>query len=387
MRAVERVLDEAVAAGRTPGAVAMVADRNGVIHQSAHGRREAGAPDPMTLDATFRLFSLTKAIASVAAMRLVEEGLLDLDAPVGDLLPDFDDLQVLEGFDDAGAPVLRPPASRATIRQLMTHAAGPVYEMWNANQRRYLREVEGATPMAMGARDSFSSYPLAFDPGARFGYGVSTDWLGRAVEEASGERVDALLRREIFAPLGMDCTGVECSPEMGARMAGAHLHKDDAFGPVDIGPPDQPEIWCMGQALYGCAADYLRFLRMLLGGGALDGARVLPAAAVEALLSNQTGELEIPPFVSVSRAASASFEMFPGIRKSHSLAFLRVEEDVPGRRRAGANGWAGLMNTHAWVDPAAGVCAVLMLQHIPFMDPAAAQTLEEFERAVYAGIG
>lgn len=385
MRTVERVLDEAVAAERTPGAVAMVADRDGVIHKSAHGRRAAGAPEPMPLDATFRLFSLTKAVASVAAMRLVEEGLLELDGPVADLVPEFDRLQVLEGFDDKGGAFLRAPASRATIRQLLTHTAGPVYEMWSANQRRYLRDGD-RPPMASGARDAYESYPLAFDPGTRFGYGVSTDWLGRVIEEVSGERVDALLRREIFAPLGMDCTGVECSPDMGARLAGAHLHKDGAFQPVDIGPPEQPEVWCMGQALYGCAADYLSFLRMLLGGGALDGKRVLSEEGVRLLLSNQTGALEIPRFESVSRASSASFEFFPGLRKSHSLAFMRMEQDAPGMRRAGTNFWAGLMNTHAWVDPASGICAVLMMQHIPFMDDAAAKTLEDFERAIYTAI-
>lgn len=384
MRAVERVLDEAVAAERIPGAVAMVADRTGVIHRSAHGRKAAGSPEPMPLDATFRLFSMTKAVASVAAMRLIEEGLMGLDDPVGDLVAEFDRLPVLEGFD-GDRPILRAPASRATIRQLMTHTAGPVYEMWNANQRKYLKTVE-APAMGSGARDAFPAYPLAFDPGTAFGYGVSTDWLGMVIEEASGERVDALLRREIFAPLGMNDTAVECSPDMSARLVGSHIRKDGAFHPIDIGPPEQPEVWCMGQALYGSAEDYLSFLRMLLGGGALNGARVLSEDATARLLSNQTGDIPIAAFESVSRAASASFEMFPGVRKSHSLAFLRVEENVEGRRRAGSNGWAGLMNTHAWVDPAAGVCAVLMLQQIPFMDEAAAKTLEDFERAIYANL-
>lgn len=382
MRALEQVIEEAVADGRVPGAVAMVADRSGVIHASAHGKRAAGAAEAMTLDATFRLFSMTKAVASVAALRLVEEGLIGLDDPVGDHVPEFDALQVLDGFD-GDAPILRAPAGRATIRQLMTHTAGPVYEMWDANQKKYLK-VTGLPRMSSGAREAFGAYPLAFDPGTRFGYGVSTDWLGLVVEEVSGERIDAVLRREIFAPLGMDATGVECSPEMGAKLVGGHMRGPEGFAEIDAAPPDQPEVYCMGQALYGTGGDYLRFLRMLLGGGALDGARVLSEDGAALLLSNQTGDLPIGHFTSVSPGASASAEFFPGARKSHSLACLRVEDDVPGMRRAGSCGWAGLMNTHYWIDPTAGICAVLMMQQLPFMEPGAASVYEAFERAVYA---
>jgi methyl acetate hydrolase len=362
----------------------MVADRSGVIHASAHGTRGAEG-DAMALDTVFRLFSMTKAVASVAALRLIEEGLLGLDQPVGDILPDFDAVQVLAGFD-GDAPILRAPASRATVRQLMTHTAGPVYEMWNANQKKFLK-VSGLPRMASGARDAFLAYPLAFDPGTAFGYGVSTDWLGLVVEEVSGERIDAVLRREIFAPLGMDATGVECSPDMGARLAGAYIHGPDGFKAADITPPDQPEVYCMGQALYGSAGDYLRFLQMLMGGGALDGARVLSEDGAARMLAAETPGIEIGGFGSVMPGGSASVDFFPGLAKSHSLGFLRVDEDVPGMRRAGSCGWAGLMNTHCWVDPASGIAAVLMLQHLPFMDPAAQATYDAFERAVYAERG
>ncbi|MGG7565313.1 serine hydrolase domain-containing protein [Rhodovulum sp. DZ06] len=384
MRSVQDFVEAAIAGGAAPGAVVMVGDSSGTVHASAHGRRGPRGP-AMGLDATFRLFSMTKAVASVAAMRLVEEGSLDLDGPVGELLPDFDDLQVLEGFDGE-TPILRPAASRATVRQLMTHTAGPVYEMWSAEQRRYLK-ASGLPGMGVGARDSFRAYPLAFDPGTRFGYGVSTDWLGRVIEEASGERVDGFLAREVLAPLGMSSTSVECSPEMSGRLVASCARGEDGFAPIDAGPPEQPEVWCMGQALYGTAPDYLRFLRMLLNKGALDGARVLSEEGVEVLLGDHTDPLLIPPFKSVSRLASADIDFFPGIAKSHSLMAMRVNQDVPGRRRAGSNGWAGLMNTHFWVDPASGICAVLMMQHLPFMEPGAAQLLSDVEAAVYAELG
>ena len=384
MQALTRILEAAVAEGRMPGVVAMAADRSGLIHQSAHGRRDASAP--MAVDSVFRLFSMTKAVASVAAMRLVEEGLLDLDGPVGDILPELDRLPVLVGFSADDAPALRPAKGRATVRQLLTHTAGPVYEMWSADQRKYLKD-KGLPGMGSGARDAFGAYPLAFDPGTRFGYGVSTDWLGRVIEEVSGERIDALLAREIFAPLGMTSTAVECAPEMSARLVASTVKGAEGFVPADIGPPEQPEVWCMGQALYGCAPDYIRFLRMILNRGALDGARVLSEDSVALMLGGHTDGLEIGAFRSVSKTASADVDFFAGVAKSHSLMALRVDEDVPGRRRAGANGWAGLMNTHFWVDPAAGICAVLMMQHLPFMEPGAAETLDAFERALYAELG
>ena len=384
MRSIDRILEEAVAQGRMPGAVCIAADRSAIIHASAHGRRAPGGP-AMTLDTVFRLFSMTKAVASVAAMRLVEEGRIDLDGPVADFRPEFDALQVLTGFD-GDRPLMRAPAARATMRHLLTHSAGPVYEMWSPAQRKYLK-VTGLPSMGLGARDSFRAYPLAFDPGTRFGYGPSTDWLGLVVEEASGERVDALLAREIFAPLGMGDTGVECAPEMSARLAAACVRGEDGFAEIDMGPPEQPEIWCMGQALYGTAPDYIRFLRMLLNGGRLDGAQVLAAETVETMLGPATDGLEIGGFKSASRTASADFEMFPGVAKSHSLMALRVDEDVPGKRRAGTNGWAGLANTHFWVDPAAGIACVLMMQHVPFMEPGAAETLDAVERALYAELG
>ena len=220
MQALTRILEAAVAEGRMPGVVAMAADRSGLIHQSAHGRRDASAP--MAVDSVFRLFSMTKAVASVAAMRLVEEGLLDLDGPVGDILPELDRLPVLVGFSADDAPALRPAKGRATVRQLLTHTAGPVYEMWSADQRKYLKD-KGLPGMGSGARDAFGAYPLAFDPGTRFGYGVSTDWLGRVID-ASGAPLEG-------APLDV---GREKAPLRRAAPRAAARGVGCSFGCGDV---------------------------------------------------------------------------------------------------------------------------------------------------------
>lgn len=140
----------------------------------------------------------------------------------------------------------------------------------------------------------------------------------------------------------------------------------------------------MGHALYATASDYLRFLRMILNGGTLDGNRILTGETIETMLGNQIGALRIEPMISYVPQASADVDFFPGIPKTHSFACMRVEADVSGMRSAGSQGWAGLLNTHYWFDPAKDVIGIIMTQTLPFMEPPFAELYAQFERAVYA---
>ena len=176
----DAVLRRAVAAGEVPGVVAMAATSDGPVYGGAFGVRELGAGPAMTLDSVFRIASMTKAITSVAAMQLVEQGKLALDAPVPDIDPALSRPQVLEGFDAAGQPRLRPARRPITLRHLLTHTAGFVYEFWNADALRYV-EATG-TPRVLSGRLAALQRPLAFDPGERWEYGINTDWVGRIVE-------------------------------------------------------------------------------------------------------------------------------------------------------------------------------------------------------------
>jgi CubicO group peptidase (beta-lactamase class C family) len=162
--------------------------------------------------------------------------------------------------------------------------------------------------------------------------------------------------------------------------------EDGGLAPFEVTPPAHPAFYGMGHALYSTAPDYMRFLRMFLNRGQL-GARVLSAAAVERMLANHIGDLRVGPLTSVMPAFSADVDLFPGIPKTHSLGFLRVEQDVPGMRSAGAQGWAGLCNTHFWFDPARDVAGLIMTQSLPFADPRFLQVYAAFERAVYAAKG
>ncbi|MGY6409860.1 MAG: serine hydrolase domain-containing protein [Alkalilacustris sp.] len=375
------VLDAAVADGDAPFLVGMVGSAGAVRWQGAAGEAAPGLP--AAPDTVFRIFSMTKAIGSLAAMMLIDRGALAFDTPVEEVLPEFSEVMVLEGWD-GDVPRLRKPRRPATLRHLATHCSGLEYEIWNPGMAEWLQRT-GNPPVLSGLRQGLF-YPMMFDPGDRWGYGIGIDWLGRMVEAVSGQRIDAFLRAEIFDPLGMADTDVEVRDHMAPRLAQLRLRaQDGAFAAFELAPPPSPEVYGMGHCLHSTAPDYMRFLRMLLNRGALDGVRVLSEAAVASMLENHIGDLRVTPMTSINPVASADVELFPGIEKTHSFAFLRVEEDVPGMRRAGAQGWAGLLNTHFWFDPASDLAGVIMTQALPFADPRFMAAYRRFERVACAG--
>jgi CubicO group peptidase (beta-lactamase class C family) len=246
---IDAVLRRAVEAREVPGVVAMAASEAGPLYEGAFGLRDVANGPAMTLDTVFRIASMTKAITSVAAMQLVEEGRLDLDAPVPELgEPALNAPQVLEGFDDSGKPKLRPASRPITLRHLLTHTAGFTYEMWNPDIRRYV-ETTG-TPMIMSSRLAALRRPLSFDPGERWEYGINIDWAGRIVEQLSGRNLDEYFRERIFAPLGMVDTGFLPTPEQQARRASVHQRQaDGSLAPQELPGPSSPSC---SPAAAGC---------------------------------------------------------------------------------------------------------------------------------------
>ena len=180
---IDRVLRDAVDTGALPQVVAMAADRNGPIYEGAAGPKTAGQDEQVRPDSMFRIASMTKMVATVAALQQVEQGNLDLDAPVDTIIAEFAEVGVLDGFD-GDTPRIRPPASRATVKQLVTHTAGFGYWFWNADVHRF-EQITGTPNVLSGDRAIFTT-PMVADPGTRFEYGVNTDWLGEVVEKVSG---------------------------------------------------------------------------------------------------------------------------------------------------------------------------------------------------------
>lgn len=374
----DNVLSAAVDNQDVPFVVAMAGNADGVTSKFAAGDAAPGVP--ASQDTVFRIFSMTKAIGSLAATILIDRGKLSLDTPVAEILPDWNKLQVLEGWD-GDTPRLRAPKTTATVRHLATHTSGLEYEFWNAGTPKFL-EVTGNATILTGTKASLLSYPLTSDPGTRWGYGPSTDWLGQVVEAVDGRHIAAFCQAEIFDPLGMGNTAFE-PDALQDRLAQVQIRGEDGrFSPFELAPPPQPEFYGMGHALYSTAPDYMRVLRMVLNKGQLDGQRILSESAVEQMCADQMQGKTFQTMKSVAPPITADVVMPEGT--THSIAFVRYEADVPGMRKAGTQSWAGVCNTHYWIDPASDLCAVIMTQSLPFLEPRFLDTYQAYERALYA---
>jgi methyl acetate hydrolase len=380
---IDSVLAPAATGARIAGLVAAAADQRGTIYQSAFGRRDNRLAHPMTTDSVFRIASMTKAITGAAAMQLTEQGKLSLDQPAKQILPFLAGTKVLLGFDPQGTPILRAPRTEITLRNLLTHTAGFVYDTWNADMHRYA-QVTGLPSARSGKLEALTA-PLNFDPGERWEYGINIDIAGRMVEEVSGLDLETYMQRHIFTPLGMTDTSYIQRPEWGNRLASVHARQEDgSLLPVDSPPVTDREFYPGGGGLYSTAADYLRFLRALMNGGELDGNRVLKPETVALMSQNQMGALNVRPLPTQMPHLSNPVDLFPGMSKKWGLSFLINTEPGPAGRSAGSLAWAGLNNTYYWLDPVKKIAGVLMTQTLPFADPVVLHTLDAFERAVYA---
>ena len=378
---IDQVLQSSVDSGDVPCAVAVAADRDGVIYEGAAGRRTPGTDDPVSPDTMFRIASMTKMVVTTAALQQVERGNLDLDAPVDTYRPEFADVAVLDGFD-GDAPRLRPPASRATVRQLVTHTAGLGYWFFNPDLVKW--EQATGTPNVFTGSNAIFGAPMVADPGTRFEYGINTDWLGKVVEAASGQSLDKYLQENVLGPLGMRDTAFTATAEQRAGCVPIHVRGEDgSWIATDVDLVPEPDYWSGGHGLYSTPRDYLAFQRMLLGGGALGGTRILEEATVEAAFTNQIGDLDFPATIpSADPISTCDVSLGPGLK--WGLGLLLNTAPLPGMRAAGSGAWAGLFNTHFWVDRASGVTGAIYTQLLPFADLAAFMTYVRFEMAVYA---
>jgi CubicO group peptidase (beta-lactamase class C family) len=329
---------------------------------------------------------MTKAVGGLMAVMAIDRGLVTLDTPVGDILPAFDELQVLEAVTAEG-PQFRRPKTRASLRHLLTHTSGVGHQGFYPLMAEYA-QITGASLDVTGTLASLN-YPLLFDPGTGFAYGISTDWVGALVAELEGRPVEQFVREDILEPLGMKSTYFE-REHAGDRLADQGIKpKDGSFEPIEFYPAANPELYHMGHALYSSASDYLTFLRFILNRGKLNGQRIVGSAAMALMFDDQLRGSVLPTPVLKSYDLSRSYDVdpFPGVRTTHTAGFLRNEEAIPGRRDAGSLSWTGLLNTHYWIDPTRKIAAVFMTQMLPFWDPDVMSSLEEFEHAVYEKLG
>jgi CubicO group peptidase (beta-lactamase class C family) len=335
----------------------------------------------MTRNTVFRVASMIKTITSVAAMQLVEQGKLALNEPVPELDPALNAPQVLEGFSNAGAPQLRPAKRPITLRHLLTHTSGFCYRLWDAEAVRYASTYNALPAKKRAARPRT---PLMFDPGERWEYGTSIDWVGRLVEAISGQSIDVYFRENITGPLGMSDTGFVISAAQRAREASVHRRQSDgSLVPQPMEKPSVPKSFSGGGGIYSTAADYLTFIRMLLNDGSLNGARILRPDTVALMNQNQIGDIEAGHLKTTAPLASNDVDFFPGISLRWGLGHMINMAPIPYARSAGSLTWGGLFNTYYWIDPGKRVAGVFMTQVLPFADNNALRVYRAFERGIY----
>jgi CubicO group peptidase (beta-lactamase class C family) len=371
----DEVLSEAIADGRLPGAVAIVADAHGILYSAAVGLADVARGEPMQLDSMFRIASMTKPVTSAALMQLVERGDVDLDAPLSRYVPEFDPRPVLLRIDERG-PHFSSDAFEPTVRQLLTHTSGFGYTVWN-------NRLRAVSVFSEGDPAGFMQEPLVNVPGSRWEYSTGIDWAGVIVERVSGLSLAEYFRREITGPLGMDDTFFNVPVARQPRVVTVHRRTEAGLAEIPNRRFPVVSFFNGGHGLVSTAGDYVRFMQMFLSGSDAHG-RHLSADSIAAMTRNQIGDLEVRPMRTVMPEFSNDFALLPGSVSRFGLGFLINETDMPGRRRAGSLAWAGLYNTYFWIDPDSGICGVLMTQVLPFFDADIATLFADFERSVYA---
>jgi len=366
---ISTALKKEVADGSFRGAVVMVARKGKLVYEDAIGMQTPTRP--MTKDAIFRIYSMTKPLVSVAAMMLVEDGVIQLTDPVGKFLPGFDKIQVSVATKTAeGQAYSMVPAERAmTVQDLLRHTSGLAYgeitqnapvkdglERAGAYRKDLDYEARGLTPKEEVER--LAGVPLAFQPGTTWNYSLSVDVLGRVVEAASGKRLGEFLEERLFRSLRMNDTAFYVPAAKTARLA-EPLEKDRFSGqPVKlIDVSALPKNDSGGAGAVSTAGDYLRFCQMMMNGGRLDGARILGPATVRLMTSDHLGNFiatPVQPGELLLGVKGYTFGLGFAVRQGDGVA------GVPGS--AGDYTWAGYAGTYFWVDPKESLTGVLMTQ-------------------------
>ena len=374
------VLRSGIQRRKIPAVAAVVAKADKIIYQGAFGKRDMTSGINVTPDSIFAIASMTKAITSTAALQLVEQGRLKLDEPVSKHIPQFAMLQVLEGYDAGGKPKFRRPRAAVTLHHLLTHTSGFCYDTWSGEMAEYEKHG-GAAPTGVAP-----FVPLMFDPGKRWHYGYSTDWVGKLVETASGLSLEQYCRQNIFEPLGMKDTSFIIAADKFDRLVSRYQrHSDGSLQQEVRALPPPPTVFNGGGGLYSTPADYVRFMQMILRRGQGSANRqILRPETVAMMSTNQIADLSAGKLKSFQPERSSDVDLHPGANDKWGLGFLINTVAYPGGRSAGSLAWGGIANTFYWIDPKQGICATIMMQFLPFVDKEAVGLLGEFERAVYS---
>ena len=364
-------IDAATARGEIPAAVVLVTNADGVVYEHAAGKLSVAGNVPLPKDAIFRIASMTKPVTSVAIMMLVESGTLKLDDPAAQYAPAIGTMKVATDVKPDASFTPRAPKRAITVRDLLTHTSGIGYSF--TDPLLFKLETAGKPE---------TDFPLLFDPGEKWSYGSSTRQLGTIVERVSGQPLDAFLRSRIFEPLGMNDTSYEVASSARQRTVTVHQRANGVL--TEQPNPDMIRTTPIrgDGGLFSTAQDYGKFLRMFLNGGRAGSTRILTEASIRDMTRNQIGRLVVPEQPAANALRTRPFPLGAG-KDTWGLGFqLAAKPASPTARGAGSYSWAGINNTHFWVDPVRQVGVVVLMQVLPFYDEACIRLLTDVEHLV-----
>jgi CubicO group peptidase (beta-lactamase class C family) len=374
--AVSAVIKAATDRGDVPGVVVAVVNKDRLLYNEAAGMSRTLTHTPIAKDTIFNMASMTKPVTSVAIMMLVDQGKLKLDDEVARYLPKWKEPLVITKFNEADASYETRKAKRPiTIRHLLTHTSGLGYAFGSPMMAKIIEKT----------KKEELDLPLLFDPGESWAYGPSTRVLGHVVEAISGQRIDAFLESNILSPLGMHDTGYHVPATKVPRVVAVNRHGGDGKY-IELPVPASIPATVQGDGgLYGTAGDYGLFLRMLLNRGTLNGKRILSERSARMMLVTQTGNVTVKVQQSTNQALSRNFPLGTG-KDKWGLGFQIAAERKPNRRSPGSGTWAGIFNTHFFIDPVKEIGVVVMMQTLPFYDEPSMKLYADVEEAVYKNL-
>jgi CubicO group peptidase (beta-lactamase class C family) len=351
--------------GLAPGTVLLIARRGQVANFEVLGYRDREDSAVMTPDTIFRIASMTKPVASVAAMMLAEEGKLLIADPVSRYIPAFADLKVAANSDDVNAKslTLEPLRREMTVQDLLRHTSGLTYAHLTGPHLKQAYEAAGVVDERQTnaeMAEKLAKVPLAYQPGSTWQYGVSTDMLGRVVEIASGMSLDRFIGERICKPLGLVNTSF--GPIDGSRVAQPQIDRASGKRPPMRDTSVCPKWISGGSGLLSTAGDYVRFCQMLLNGGELGGTRLLAPATIALMTSDHlTPETRRSPSTPVLFGALAPTpELGLGFGLGFAVRTHSGRNPLPGS--VGDLSWSGVTGTYFWIDPQQELVAILMMQ-------------------------
>lgn len=372
---IDALFKAAVDQGTVPGVVAVVASKDQILYYNAFGMKEVAGQKLMTPDSIFRIASMTKPVTSAAIMLLAEQGKLRLDDPVSKYLPEFKDREVVATFNAAdGSFTTRKASGEVLIRHLLSNTSGLAYSFSNTT----------VGPLQQKTGKQAEDLPLLYDPGTMWTYSGSTKVLGRVVERITATSLDRFLDDNFFKPLGMTDTFYAVPANKRDRVVTTHNRSTGKLTETP-NPPNIASPVAGDGGLSSTAPDYIRFLQMFLNNGKSRGKTILSKSSIQAMTRNQIGNVVVNTQPAALPNLTRPFPVGPSAgRDKFGFGFeiTASNKENPNLRSPGSYTWAGIYNTHFWVDPHREIAAVLMIQVLPFYDDSIMKLYQDFEGAI-----